>query len=284
VDTLLGFNPYGYSAGVESGDAQTGTLNVMRGLKKAFRGIINSIFALIHLEVRSVYSGGRMFPESFECLKTILPPPVSEQRYTVIDIGVAEGTPDLWRAFPAHSYKYLLVEANPLFAEKLKKTAEKMGAILAPVFCGDHDGTETFITDNARDGEKASKYSRETGGDEERSDIPSFMLDTIVKKNALTGPFIIKIDVEGAELDVLRGATETLKNAEAIIVETPVVLRTKNASTFAGIVAFLYEKGFAVFDIAEMSYQPKTGFLNLANTVFIRRNNAVWGQKSTSKS
>lgn len=225
-----------------------------------------------------------MFLESFECLKTVLPTLARGESYTVIDIGVANGTPDLWKAFPSHSHKYLLVEANPLFVENLKKTAEKMGAILETVFCGDHDGVETFITDSARDGEKASKYSRKTGGKEKRSEVASFMLDTIVKKNALAGPFIVKIDVEGAEMDVLRGATETLKKAEALIVETPVVLRKENASSFAGIASYLHGKGFAVFDISEMSYQPKTGFLNLANSIFIRRDNEVWEQKSTSKS
>ncbi len=257
----------------------------MHGLKKVLGRIVNSILAPLHLELRSVYSGGRMFPESFLYLKKVLPPtpPSAEQKTTVIDVGVADGTPELWSAFPADSYKYLLIEANPFYAEKLKTTAKKMNAILETVFCGDHDGIETFITDSAYDAGKASKYSRKTGGNEKRSEIPSLTLDTIVKKHSLPSSFIIKIDVEGAELDVLRGATETLKHTEAIIVETPVVLRKENASSFGGIIAYLYEKGFTVFDISEMSYHHKTGFLNLANTIFIQQNNPIWKERSTSK-
>ena len=240
----------------------------MRGLKIVLGRIINSILAPLHLEVRSVYSGGRMFPESFVYLKKVLPPPA--EKTTVIDVGVAGGTPELWAAFPASEYQYLLIEANPFYAEKLKKTASKMGAILETVFCGDHDGTETFITDDLYDPGKASKYSRKTGGNEKRSEVPSFTLDTIIKKHSLAGPFILKVDVEGAELDVLRGASETLMRTEAIIVETPISLKKDRASSFGAIVSYLHERGFAVVDFAETTYDQKSGFLNFTNTIFLR--------------
>ena len=44
-------------------------------------------------------------------------------------------------------------------------------------------------------------------------------LDNIVKENKLDSPELIKIDVQGAELDVLMGATESLKTCEHLIVE-----------------------------------------------------------------
>lgn len=101
-------------------------------------------------------------------------------------------------------------------------------------------------------------------------------MDSILLKHALPHPYILKIDVEGAELDVLHGATEMLAHTEAIVIETPVVLRKDGASSFGEIVSFLTQKGFAIFDIAEMSYHQKTGFLNLANAIFVKQKNSSW--------
>jgi len=44
-------------------------------------------------------------------------------------------------------------------------------------------------------------------------------LDTVVKEKCFPLPDLIKIDVQGAELDILKGATETLKHCKYLIVE-----------------------------------------------------------------
>jgi len=54
--------------------------------------------------------------------------------------------------------------------------------------------------------------------------IETDTLDNICSQNNFV-PNFIKIDVEGAEYDVLKGASNTLKNANALMVE---VSRNKN--------------------------------------------------------
>ena len=44
-------------------------------------------------------------------------------------------------------------------------------------------------------------------------------LDSVVKEKNFPQPQLIKIDVQGAELDILKGAEETLRNTKLIIVE-----------------------------------------------------------------
>jgi FkbM family methyltransferase len=44
-------------------------------------------------------------------------------------------------------------------------------------------------------------------------------LDTVVKENSFPLPDFVKIDVQGAEIDVIRGGTKTLNHAQKLIVE-----------------------------------------------------------------
>src|SRR3989344_5436214 len=148
----------------------------MNVLKKTILRAINFLLGPLNLKINSSYSGGRLFPESFRYLKQVLPQP---GEMTVIDIGVADGTAELWSAFPSSQYRYLLIEANPVYAKQLEVFGKKMNAITEKVFCGDHDGMESFITDDSYDPGKASKYGRKTGNGEKRSGIPCFKVDPI---------------------------------------------------------------------------------------------------------
>lgn len=105
----------------------------MKNVKKKLIQFINFFLAPLHIQIRSVYVGGRLFPESFSYLKKVLRDPAPA---TVIDVGVADGTPELWSAFSPTEYKYLLIEANPAYAEKLKGFGIAMNAVVEHVFWG----------------------------------------------------------------------------------------------------------------------------------------------------
>jgi hypothetical protein len=71
-----------------------------------------------------------------------------------------------------------------------------------------------------------NSYYREIGfmngalfPEEQAIEKKTHKLDTIVKTYDFPKPDLIKIDVQGAEIDVIKGATETFKNAKYMIVE-----------------------------------------------------------------
>lgn len=241
-------------------------------MKNVLKNFVNWVLRLVGLEMRSVYSAGHMFSESFQLLKTILP----DTPYTVIDVGVAEGTPELYAAFPHTKHRYLLIEASPLYRDVVLRLGASMGAVVENVFCGSHNGREDFIPRTESAAAKGSKYSRKSERSPDRVSVASATLDSLLGTHHLPGPYILKIDVEGAELDVLFGAKNTLDFVEAIIIETPIMLRMSGSSSFGDIVTVLTERGFALFDIAEMSYNSRNRFLNLANGIFIKKNNPLW--------
>ena len=52
--------------------------------------------------------------------------------------------------------------------------------------------------------------------------MPATTLDTLARELALVPPFLLELDVQGAEESVLRGAREVLQNCEAVICEADI--------------------------------------------------------------
>jgi FkbM family methyltransferase len=78
-------------------------------------------------------------------------------------------------------------------------------------FCNEeHPGGSGYYRENAEYG-KPELYSPQI--------LKTTTLDAVVGTRNMPKPDLIKMDIQGAELDVLKGATETLKSCEHLILE-----------------------------------------------------------------
>lgn len=66
--------------------------------------------------------------------------------------------------------------------------------------------------------DSAASYQSHFTGETRVIDVPIASIDQLLMEGELPTPSLIKIDVEGAELEVLRGASETLSTARPTIV------------------------------------------------------------------
>ena len=86
-------------------------------------------------------------------------------------------------------------------------------------------------------------------------------LDTIMKEVGEQGPYLLKIDVDGHEIQILNGAIETFKDVLILIVEAAVgTIRMK--------LVLLESSGFQLLDIADPCYYH--GVLSQVDLIFIR--------------
>ena len=86
-------------------------------------------------------------------------------------------------------------------------------------------------------------------------EIPVRRLDHVLDRSALTGPVICKIDVQGFELNVLRGFGELLDAVDYLIVELTNIPFYEGAPNSADVVSFLADRGFKILGIYAMYMQ-----------------------------
>lgn len=180
--------------------------------------LLNKLLLLGGWEVRGTHVPLVSFHKTLEGLPDVA---------SVVDVGVAEGTPELYDVYKGK--KFLLIEANPAYKQDLVRLCKMLPAQSHMVFCGSKKG---FIT-ISDEGRKSSSY-----GDNPKLPVPVERLDDLV--TSLPAPYLLKIDVEGAEMDTLLGAEHTLTQCVAAVVEV------RPQTTLLPVLNFMTKRGFVL--------------------------------------
>lgn len=83
----------------------------------------------------------------------------------------------------------------------------------------------------------------------ETAKIQTNTLDNILKNEGIENPNFIKLDIQGAELDALKGGLESLKTISCIELEIEFAELYEGQPLFSEIEQFLRSQGFEVWDI-----------------------------------
>lgn len=103
-----------------------------------------------------------------------------------------------------------------------------------------------------------------------QKDAPVVMLDEYLKKTGLPNPNILKIDAEGWDLEVLKGAEKTASNADVILMEAAVMHKIfKNK--VQKVILELESKGFTLFDITDLNRTSLSNALWLVELAFVKK-------------
>jgi FkbM family methyltransferase len=183
---------------------------------------------------------------------------------TVFDIGVADGTPWLYRAFPAA--KYVLVDPTRESLPFMRKVADRMEAEIWNFALGDQDGVMTI---NVRPKIGGSTFFEEVGGCEvaSRYDVEVKRFDEVV--GDIVRPSFCKIDVQGSELAVLRGMGERIGDFDVVIVESSFIASLQDGPEFPAVIQHMTEHGFVPYDITRLSRRPLDQALAQVDLVFV---------------
>jgi tRNA A58 N-methylase Trm61 len=94
---------------------------------------------------------------------------------------------------------------------------------------------------------------------EGKYEIQTVKTATLDSRNYFDGEPVdfIKIDVQGSELDILKGGEKTIKNTQYVSIEASLVEYNKGAPLVGEIVDKMREYGFCILDIVEYHSFPQ---------------------------
>jgi FkbM family methyltransferase len=174
------------------------------------------------------------------------------QPLVVVDVGVQGGENQRWQALGDHLVVHGLDPIQEAIDELRRKAANSANRRYHCLAAGSVDETRTFYV-NASDTFSSSFYpaAGRPLSTEHARHVQVRRLDGLLEEGAIPQADVIKIDVEGFEKDVFRGAQELMKRALAVETETNFdISETYPQGHFCTLAQLALEADKLAFDLA----------------------------------
>ena len=172
----------------------------------------------------------------------------------------------------------MMVEANPRKEPTLAQVREHLGESV----------TYSISLLGSQCADSAPFYLMSTGGSSMLSEntpfpraivnLPMKTLDDIVDES-VRNPVFLKLDVQGYEIEVLRGAKQVLTKTEVILTEISLIEYNTGAPLFAEVVAWMRDCGFVAYDICGYARRESDNALFQIDVIFVREQSALRATK-----
>jgi FkbM family methyltransferase len=177
---------------------------------------------------------------------------------------------DVLEVFP--SPKILMIEAQ-----------KKKEVILQNVVKGHENLNYVISLLSSADGGKKLFLESETASHivEKEDEVPGlYTLETCTLDNILESlrfplPDFLKLDVQGHELEVLKGAEKALPHAEVCLLEISFLDLGDKGPLLAEMISFMNENNFQAYDISQFMRRPFDKALYQIDMFFVRKDSQL---------
>jgi FkbM family methyltransferase len=173
------------------------------------------------------------------------------------------------KSFPG-AEAFHLFEPQQACLQQLRKLCAREGFILHECALSSQSGTLRFV----------STDRPSTGAYVVQDDAPATEIVARTLDEALDGKLepghrgLLKLDLQGHELDALKGGEKLLRALEVVLIEVFFYSQSP-ASAAMEVIAFMGSNGFVLYDIASLSGRPRDNRLREADLVFVRQNSQL---------
>ncbi len=195
----------------------------------------------------------------------------------VLDIGAYEGlwSIDFLEVFP--TARILMLEAQTKKAKTLTKIVEENKNVQFEIsLLSSTDGEAVLFYED----ETASHIINAKSNNVLHANfIKTKTVDTILREINFPKPQFLKLDVQGHELEVLKGARDSLLSAEFCLLEVSFLDLGDGNPLAAAVINFMEESNFQMYDITQFIRRPYDKALFQIDLMFIKKDSVLISQK-----
>jgi FkbM family methyltransferase len=185
----------------------------------------------------------------------------------VLDVGAYWGD---WSAMIREIWPQtdiVMIEPNPMQTVKLAMRAAELNATMHTYLVGAENGKQVEFQMMATGSSVFPEYS-----DVERKSVTRTLrtLDSIFDPRPCLGMGLIKIDAQGYELEILKGADRILQHVTAVILEVALIEVNQGCPLLHEVVAWMHARGFVAYDVIELHRRPLDNALAQMDIFFVR--------------
>lgn len=234
------------------------------------KSIIKSIFNYMGMEI---HRGKRRYP--FEDQSMLLNP---DEASVIFDVGAYTGTitEKYKKLFPkATIYCFEPFQASFKKLQEHYKACDRIKTFRMAV--GDRTGKRTFYLNSdlscnslLRPLSSRERYSNSNSEVVDTTKVDVITLEDFCRKESISRINILKLDVEGSELSVLKGASELLKQevVDLIYTEVMFVAHYEEGVQFFELSRYLFDYGYTIFNLYDLK-RSENGQIRWGNAVFV---------------
>ncbi len=105
----------------------------------------------------------------------------------------------------------------------------------------------------------------------EQRRLPIVTIDSLLAQQKISLPELVKLDVEGFELEVLKGASKLFGYVEAFVLEVILLPTEANPPMFHEVIQFMAERNYVLYDFPGFGHRNSDRSLALMNIVFVKK-------------
>ncbi len=241
---------------------------------------INQCLAFFGIEIRRAqHNNARMSLfgalRQFRTNESIMP-------RTIIDVGAAFGewSKEVATLFPEATY--ILVEAVREYMPIIRHTTRTLSKVhIHNNAATSAKGPVTFFVHKDFVGSSLkTEHEEYNQKNSESRTVPGTTIDSLIEEHHSKGPYFIKIDVQGAEIDALKGAEKILPLCAGILLEVSLIQAFKDGPILHDIVSYMKSKGFIAYDMYSFSYRPQDKALAQVDMIFVPETSPLIKEKA----
>jgi len=172
----------------------------------------------------------------------------------------------------------IAIEPNPKITPITKSQLSKLSPtpIVEECAIGASNGTALLnIWDNDETKMSGSSIKDHVqGAPREKVEVNLKTLDTISEEHNIQ-PTLVKLDLQGHELDALKGASNILKSTEVFIIEFGCLQAYIDRTTPNDLIEIMYKNDYCLYDIVDLIYRPYDNALTGGDFFFIKNDSTL---------